>query len=135
MDGKFRHSYRDRIAKKWKDFKIVDGGIPSVINVLINAFKDANVLDKAIIKNIFKRVYTITLPHWILDYKSNGAFPEAIGIISGLNPIKNKQFFLLGFFDRAAIFLRYIFLSFFALITPSSLFKKYKNRLYKFFKR
>ena len=135
MDGKFRHSYRDRIAKKWKDYKVVDGGIPSVINVLINAFKDASVLDKAIIKNIFKRVYTITLPHWILDYKSNGAFPEAIGIISGLNPLKNKQFFLLGFFDRLTIFFRYIFFSFFALMTPASLFKRHKNRLYKFFKK
>ena len=135
MDGKFRHSYRDRIAKKWKDYKVVDGGIPSVINVLINAFKDADVLDKAIIKNIFKRVYTITLPHWILDYKSNGALPEAIGIISGLNPLKNKQFFLLGFFDRLTIFLRYLFFSFIALITPAAFFKRYKNKLYKFFKK
>jgi glycosyltransferase involved in cell wall biosynthesis len=135
MDGKFRSSYKDRIAKKWKDFKVVDGGIPSVMNVLINAFKDAGVLDNAIIKKIFSRVYTITLPHWILDYKSNGAFPEAIGIIIGLNPARNRQFFLLNFFDRTIIFFRYIFFSFLALITPVLLFRKYKNRLYKFFKR
>ena len=30
LDGIFRKGYRDRIAKKWKDFRIVDGGIPSV---------------------------------------------------------------------------------------------------------
>jgi len=135
MDGKFRHSYRDRIARKWKDFKIVDGGIPSIINVLISAFRDASVLDQAIIKKIFRRVYTITLPHWILDYKSNSAFPEAIGIIVGLNPFRNQNFFLLNFFSRAAIFCRYLFFSVIALVTPIALFKKYKNKMYKFFKR
>lgn len=135
MDGKFRSSYRDRIAKKWKDYKVVDGGIPSVINVLISAFRDAKVLDQATIKKIFRRVYTITLPHWILDYKSNGAFPEAIGITVGLSPFRNKNFLLLNFFNRVSIFMRYVFFSFIALIVPAFLFKKYKNDLYKFFKR
>jgi glycosyltransferase involved in cell wall biosynthesis len=135
MDGKFRHSYRDRIAKNWKDFKIVDGGIPSVMHVLISAFRDAEVLDQGIIKKIFTRVYSVTLPHWVLDYKSNKAFPEAIGFIRGLNPLRNQDFFLLNFLNRTVIFLRYIFFSLFALITPSSLFKKYKNQLYNFFKR
>ncbi len=135
MDGKFRSSYKDRLAKKWKDYKVVDGGIPSVMNVLISAFRDANVLDQDTIKKIFRRVYTITLPHWILDYKSNDAFPEAIGIIVGLSPFRNKNFSLLNFFNKVSVFIRYVFFSFLALIAPSFLFKKYKNRLYKFFKR
>ena len=135
MEGQPRSSYKDRIARKWKDYKVVDGGIPSVMHVLISAFRDAGVLDQAIIKSIFSRVYTITLPHWILDYKSNGAFPEAIGITVGLNPKRNADFRLLGFVSRMQILLRYRFFSILAFLTPSGIFKKYKNQLYQLFKR
>ena len=131
----YRSSYRENIAKRWKDFKVVDGGIPSVINVLISAFGDAGVLDQQIIKKIFLRIYTTTLPHWILDYKSNKAFPEAIGIIIGLNPLRNPRFFLLHFFNRAVVFFRYLLFSLIALITPAIFFTKFKNQLYRFFKR
>jgi glycosyltransferase involved in cell wall biosynthesis len=135
MEGKYRASYKDRIARKWAEYKIVDGGLPSVIHVLIGAFRDAGVLDQAIIKKIFGRIYTTTLPHWILDYKSNKAFPEAVGITMGLNPIRNQDFRLLNIINRVDILMRYIFLSFIALIVPSVLFTKYKNQLYQFFKR
>jgi glycosyltransferase involved in cell wall biosynthesis len=135
MEGKFSASYKDRIARKWKDYKIVDGGLPSVIHVLISAFRDAGVLDQGILKKIFGRIYTTTLPHWILDYKSNQALPEAAGITVGLNPFRNQNFRLLNILNRTDIIVRYILFSGIALITPSVLFTKYKNRLYQFFKR
>ncbi len=135
MEGKSRSSYKDNIARKWSDYKVVDGGLPSVINVLISAFRDAGVLDQAIIKKIFGRIYTTTLPHWILDYKSNKAFPEAIGITVGLNPFRNRNFRLLNIINKVDILMRYIFFSFIALIIPSAFFTKYKNQLYQFFKR
>jgi glycosyltransferase involved in cell wall biosynthesis len=135
MDGKPRSSYKDKIARKWSDYKVVDGGLPSVINVLISAFRDAGVLDQTIIRKIFNRIYSITLPHWILDYKSNGALPEAAGIIAGLNPVRNHNFRLLNYFGRLDILMRYGFSSFFGLIIPSVFFTKYKNRLYQLFKR
>ncbi|MBS1665951.1 MAG: glycosyltransferase [Bacteroidetes bacterium] len=131
----YRSSYRENIARKWKDFKVVDGGIPSVINVLISAFGDAGVLDQQIIKKIFLRIYTTTLPHWILDYKSNKAFPEAIGIVMGLNPLRNPQFLLLHFSNRVVVYIRYLLFSIIALLTPAFFFTKFKNRLYRFFKR
>ncbi len=92
MEGKFRSSYKDRMARKWRDYKIVDGGLPSVIHVLISSFRDADVLDQAIVKKIFSRIYTTTLPHWILDYKANKALPEAFGIIAGTKSVSKSKF-------------------------------------------
>lgn len=135
LDGKFRHSYRDRIAKSWKDYKVVDGGLPSVINVLINAIKDAGKLKQRHIFYIFKRIYSITYPHWILDYKENNALPAAVGLFVGLNPLKNKNFSLLTFVNRGIIYCIYFFASIAAFITPVFLFKKVKQKLYEFFKK
>ena len=135
LEGKFRNSYRDRIAKKWKDFKVVDGGLPSVINVLINALDDADALTQKRIRYIFKRMYSVTYPHWILDYKENGALPEAVGLIKGMNPLRNKNFGKLIWFNKIIILSIYAMGSFAALIMPVFLFKKIKSKLYQYFKK
>ena len=135
LDGKFRHSYRDRIAKKWKDFRIVDGGLPSVMNVLINGLKDAGELTQNRAAYIFRRMYTITYPHWILDYKENNAFPEAIGLLVGMYPNKNKNFGILNTSNKVITLFIYLFYSVLALLTPVFLFKRFKSQLYKFFKK
>lgn len=135
LDGVFRNSYRDRIAKKWKDYKVVDGGIPSVANVLINALRDAGVLTQKHIYSIFKRIYLITFPHWILDYKENNALPEAVGLIVGLNPLKNKNYGLLHVGNKILIYFFYMYSSVSALLIPVFVFKKFKQQLYSFFKR
>ncbi len=88
----FRKGYRDRIAKKWSEFHVVDGGMPSVMNVLIGGLTDAGVITQKHIFFIFRRMYAITYPHWILDYKENGALPEAFGLIAGMNPFRDKNF-------------------------------------------
>ena len=53
----------------------MDGGLPSVMNVLIGALQDLGSITQARIYYIFRRIYAITFPHWVLDYKENGAFP------------------------------------------------------------
>jgi len=135
LDGIFRNSYRDRIAKKWRDYKVVDGGLPSVINVLIGALKDAGTLTQPDIFSIFKRIYSVTYPHWILDYKENNALPEACGLIAGLNPARNKNYNLLSFKNKSLINALYISGSLGALLTPVFLFKLVKQKLYSHFKR
>jgi len=135
LDGKFRNSYRDRIARKWKNFKVVDGGLPSVMNVLINGLADAGALNQKRIVYIFERIYSVTYPHWILDYKENGAVPEAVGLIVGMNPARNKNFELLRWYNRFYIYILFIVCSFAGLITPVFVFKKLKSSLYKYFKR
>lgn len=135
LDGKFRNSYRDRIAKKWSDFRVVDGGLPSVMNVLINALVDAHELSQPRIRHIFKRMYSVTYPHWILDYKENGALPEAIGLVAGMWPLSNHNFNRLNFLNKTAILSLYTISSFGALVTPVAVFKRSKSALYKRFKR
>ena len=130
-----RNSYRDVIAKKWKSFKLVDGGLPSVINVLFAAFQDAGVSSQAIKYSIFKRIYSITFPHWILEYKSNKALPEAVGLIGGLYPYRNKKFSELNWFNRVRIFFIYMASSCLGILMPVYVFKKVKSRVYKWLKK
>ncbi|PWU00005.1 MAG: hypothetical protein C5B52_09535 [Bacteroidetes bacterium] len=130
-----RKSYKDVIARKWKDYKMEQGGLPSVINVLIDAFRDARVLTPAIIFKIFRRIYGVTYPHWILDYKSNGAFPAAMGLVHGLWPGKLDNFRLLSFFNRAKIRIIYFFVSVTALLTPVFVYQAIRTRLYDWMKK
>jgi glycosyltransferase involved in cell wall biosynthesis len=135
LDGVFRKGYRDRIAKKWSDYRVVDGGLPSVMNVLISALRDGSTLKQSYIYYIFKRMYTITYPHWILDYKENGALPEATGLIVGLNPLRNKNYYILNIKNRFLIFCLYLVASVLGLLLPVFIFKRLKQRLYSYFKR
>ena len=135
IEGKMSNNYRDKLARSWKDYRVVDAGLPSVMNVLINGFKDAGTLNQETIYRIFKKIYSITYPYWILDYKSNQAFPEAIGLIAGLQPYKNKNFLLLNRFNRMRILGFYSLLSAASVITPVALFKKVKTRIYNYLKK
>lgn len=135
IEGKMSNSYRDTLARTWKDYREVDAGLPSVMNVLINGFRDAGTLNQHVIYRIFKKIYTTTFPFWIQDYKSNDAFPEAIGLISGLNPRKNKNFTELSALNRIRIYLYYSTFSIASILTPVSLFKKFKTKIYNYIKR
>jgi glycosyltransferase involved in cell wall biosynthesis len=134
-DEQERKSYREVIAKKWKDHHVVDGGLPSVINVLISAFRDAGVLTQDIIYKIFKRVYTVTYPFWLIDYRTNGALPEAAGLLRGMRPGRNKNVELLSGLNRPRLYFYYMTYSAIGLLTPIFLYKKLKHRIYKFFKK
>jgi hypothetical protein len=134
IDGKFRHSYRDRIAKKWKNYKRVDGGLHAVIMVLVAALKDAQSLTQKRLIYIFKRIYGITFPHWILDYKSNQALPEAVGLTVGLFPTKNQDFKLLNEFNKIRLLSIYFSRAIIALMTPVFIFNHLKHKLYAFLK-
>jgi glycosyltransferase involved in cell wall biosynthesis len=133
-DERLRKSYRDVIARKWKDFRKVDGGLPSVIHVLLSAFRDANVLSQHIIYGIFKRMYTVTYAYWLLDYRTNRAFPESVGMTSGMFPRRNKNFRLLNFFNRIRIYGYYVIYSIIGLCLPLFLYRKLKYRIYRYYK-
>ncbi len=130
-----RNSYRDRLARTWKEYKPVSGGLPAVINTLIDAFRDANVLSQSLIYSIYKRIYSITFPFWLIDYKSNGAFPEAVGLMHGLYPGNDENFKLLVFWNKLRIYSFYVICGIGGLVTPVWAFRKMKAGLYKRFKR
>lgn len=134
LDGKFRNSYRDRIAKKWSDFNVVDGGLPSVMNVLICALRDAGLESQSRTYFIFRRMYLVTFPHWILDYRDNGALPAAVGLIAGMTPNKNMNFSRLNFINRTKIYLYFASVSVGSILMPVFIFRMLKQKLYTFFK-
>ncbi len=131
IESEHRNSYKDVIAKKWSDFKIETGGLPSVINVLITVLEDTNNLSKEIVYKIFKRIYTKTFPFWIIDYRSNNAYPAAIGLIVGLYPFKNSNLSKLDFIGKVKVTRIYFFYSFIGLIIPIFIFTKMKKMIYK----
>lgn len=135
IGGKMSSNYRDTLAKNWKEYKEVNAGLPTIMNVLINGFEDAGTLNQEAIYRIFKKIYAITYPFWLLDYRSNGAFPEAIGLVRGLNPYKNQNFKQLNRFNRMRIMGMYSFSSMAGVVTPVTLFKKIKTRVYNYLKR
>lgn len=135
LENEHRNSYRDTIAKKWKDFKVVDGGLPSVIHVLIGALKDSNQLTQQRVYSIFKRIYSITYPHWILDYKQNDALPEAFGLSVGMHPSKNKDFQILSFYYQIKIYLTYYLVTLFSISFPVFIYKIIKQNIYSFLKK
>ena len=129
------NSYRDRLIKKWQDFKVEDGGLPSVINVVSTAFDDSGLSDKKIKNKIVKDIYTITYPYWILDYKYNGAFVHAVGLAKGLKPNRISVYANLPFFQKINIQLIYYFITFSAMLFPSKLFIQIKPTLYRWIKK
>lgn len=135
LDGKFRHSYRDRIAKTWDKYFETNAGLFGLMHVVISGLKNAGLLQQKHIYKIFKRVYLMTYPQWILDYKENNAFPSAVGLFVGINPLKADDFKLLNFFNKIRIFCLYVFASIVAFLTPVFLFKKFKQKLYEYFKK
>jgi glycosyltransferase involved in cell wall biosynthesis len=135
VEGKERKSYKDTLARTWKDYKVENGGLPSVIHVLISAFRDAGQLSQDVIYHIFKRIYTVTYPYWIVDYKNNGALPAAVGLVSGMRPARNNDFGLLSFGNKLKLRGYYSLASFAALCVPAGLFMKMKEKLYRFAKK
>lgn len=135
FDGKFRHSYRDRIAKRWRDFRIVDAGLKTIINLLYTVFKDTDTLTDPLLYKVISKFYKTTVPFWILDYKYNHALPEAVGIFVGMRPWTVEQFRRLTTGGKIKILFTYLACSTGAFVFPSKLFYKHKNRIYAYIKR
>lgn len=131
----FRHSYRNRLAKDWKDYRIVDAGLPTIIGLFALAISDAKRFDAKALYRVFSRIYSYTYPHWLLDYRENSAFPEAIGLVNGMALWRSKDFKRLNFYYRIAIRCRYYVSTIVGLFTPVFIFKKLRVSLYNFLKR
>ena len=130
-----RGSYKDRIARSWRDFRIVDGGLPSVIHVLIMAFQDMGFFKEHVAYRLFKKVYVNTFPYWIMNYRSHQAFPEAWGLFRGLNPWRNKDFLLLTFWSRIKVYFLYIAAGLSSLLLPVLFLKFLADRFYSIVKK
>lgn len=130
-DNSARGSYVDTLARRWKDYKMVDGGLPSVTRVLISAIEDVEQYNSEIGYKIIKRIYTVTYPFWILDYKKNGAFVEAVGLSRGLYPGRNDNLKKINRMQRLKVHLWYNLSTVAAFLTPVTVFNRLKSFLYK----
>ena len=134
-DERLRKSYKDVIAKRWRQLKKKDGGLPSVMNVLISAFRDSNVLTQDIVYSIFKRVYSLTYIYWLLDYRTLGAYPESVGLTMGMFPVRNNNYQLLSLFNRIKVMLYYCASSAIGLTMPLFIYNRLKYKMYNYYKK
>jgi hypothetical protein len=117
-----RTSYLDRIPRKWKDYQILDGGLHSVIEVVVAGFSRAKALSQRRIYDIFKRIYTRTYPYWVVNYRRNQALPAALGLVHGLSPRRGSCYHQLSHINRLRIYFWYSIFSIAALLTPYRIF-------------
>jgi len=92
----------------------------SVTNVLISAVEDAGFFTKKLAYGIVKRIYTVTYPFWIQDYKGHDAFVEAVGLMYGMSPSKNYNLKKLSAFQKAKIYGLYLSATVVSFLTPTS---------------
>jgi glycosyltransferase involved in cell wall biosynthesis len=126
-----RASFLDKISTKWSDLKQVTGGLPKVITVTVTAFEDAGVLTQEILFGVLKKIYTSTLPFWIITYRKNKALPEALGLALGMNPKNIQEFQKLQLKNKIKIGFIYRVFCLSALAAPVFLFEHFKVRLWK----
>ncbi len=129
--GSKANSYLDTLPRKWKEYKILDAGLPSYVNVTLSAFNDSNLLNDKYIHRILLRIYLVTYPFWILNYKENNALVAAFGLAKGLS-IKsfNKYYVLLPSWKKMIITIVYYLSTTIALLTPVFIFNSFKKILY-----
>lgn len=132
-DGSFRWSYyRDGLPKTWKDFRRMDGGLPSVSCVLISATQDAlGYADTHLAYKILKRIYSITYPFWIVQYKKYGSLSAALGLVTGNNPAITTNWSKITTRQKIKLYFLYVLVSIAGLIMPVFVFDKMERFLQK----
>lgn len=124
------NSYRDNLIRSWSKFKIVDAGLPSVINVVVSSLENVSQGTSKNIFKVFKKIYTRTMPYWIMNYKENKALPSAVGLFFGLFPSTNKNTQRLRNQHKIYLYFIYLIFGLSAVIIPVYIFKKFEKVLY-----
>ena len=135
-DGSFRWSaYRDGLPKSWKEYKRFTSGLLSVMNVLISACKDADTGSKDFVYKIMKRMYSVTYPYWIIQYKHYGSMAASWALFREMTPSKNEYFKLNSVGQKLKLIGIFYPISFVALLMPYGLFTKIQKNLHKWVRR
>lgn len=134
IGGERANSYRDKLARRWRDLRPTDSGLPQVARVAVEGLRDAGFASATYAAAVVKKIYTQTYPFWLLDFRNNGAFVAACGLCWGLHPGKFKSLGLLGL-DRVKMYLYYFLFTGIGLFTPLFLFKSLQHKIYARLKR
>lgn len=123
-------TYKTRLPKSWKHYRKADGGLPGVSNVLISALQDATGhKDKQLAYAILKRIYGVTFPYWIIQYKKYGSLAASVGLIQGLFPPSTINWPSIGSWGKIRLIGIYTIMSLAGILLPSSLFDQMSARL------
>lgn len=124
--GKTGYSfYKDGLPKKWKHFRKMDAGLPSVVHVLISAIEDATGRQEPLrAMQIVKRTYTVTYPYWIIQYKKHAGFVAALGLVLGSTPSSNKNMEKLRRMDKLKVYLLYYLYSLAGIVVPVAIYDR-----------
>jgi len=130
-DGNRAHeTYKNKLAKSWKEYQVGDGGLPSVCYVLIEALQDAlHYEDKSLGYKIILRMYRVTFPYWIMQYKKYGSLAASMGLIQGLFPPATRIWNKMNRWGKIRIMITYVFTSSAGLLIPFALFHFFENKL------
>lgn len=135
MGENMANSYRDTLPRKWKDYRPLNGGIPGVVHVGIEAFKELGYSTSKTTYTILKGIYKYSYTYWLLDYRGNKSYVGACGFVSGLFPPKLKEYRNMRQLQKLHIWALYLFFTSIGLLTPVYLFNKIKLSIYKRIKR
>ena len=101
------------------------------MNVLICACIDSQIENLNFIYKIMKRMYTVTYPYWVVQYKHYGSFAASWSLIKELRPYKNKYFNRMNIIQKINISSHYIVFTILALLIPYKIFNHLQKRLHK----
>jgi glycosyltransferase involved in cell wall biosynthesis len=126
---------RNALPTTWSKAKKIHSGLLSVLNVLIAACVDAKSEGDDFEYRILKRMYSITFPYWVVQYKHYGNYYTSMGLISEMNPWNNFNFRKMKLLPKLKIFGIYIATSIGGLLLPYTVFTKIQSRLYQWVRR
>lgn len=130
LNGQIANSYLDTLPRNWSQFKVLDGGLPQFAFVTMLAFKDCGYNIGTIYYKIIYRIYTRTYPYWLLNYRSNGSFVGAIGLILGLKLKSFKEYINIPVYYRLKLIGLKLIFSIMGILTPIFIFNLFKSKLY-----
>lgn len=136
VNDQIANSYRDTLPRKWKEFKVLDAGLPSYSRVAFEGVVQLNTHKKyQIAYQILKRIYLFTYPFWLIDYRQNKAFVASTGLAKGLPPPKFAFYKTLRFADKLKIHTIYLLGSIAGLLMPVWMFNRLKTYFYSIAKK
>lgn len=135
VDAQIANSYREKLVRRWSRFRVIDGGLPDVVRVVINGFQDAGVRDREVNYRVIRKHYTRSMPYWLLEYRNCGALVDALGLSIGMFPSKMIGEYPLTTMHKMKLYGHWLVFSAIGLLTPVFLFNKLRVGIYNRLKR
>lgn len=126
---------KNALPKTWSGARKMISGLHSVLHVLVMATSDAGKIRSQYVYSIMKRMYSVTFPYWIFQYKHHGNYYTALGLIREMQPGTNEHFKKLNAIQQWKIRVIFAGMSMASLLIPFGVFTSLQPLLYKWVRR